>query len=106
MMVLIENIEHHADEEESEMFPPLRSKRSADELKALAEQMEQRKAELGAPVLADQIDLSKEALMTLTQDQQIPGRSSMDKEALAATDRKSDVWGKRVSVGVTQGGWR
>src|SRR3546814_6285038 len=62
MMVLIENIEHHAEEEESEMFPPLRSKRSADELKALAEKMEQRKAELGAPVLADKIDLTKEAL--------------------------------------------
>src|SRR3546814_13081438 len=47
MMVLIENIEHHADEEESEMFPPLRSKRSADELKALAEKMRSEERSVG-----------------------------------------------------------
>src|SRR3546814_13927594 len=86
MMVLIENIEHHADEEESEMFPPLRSKRSADELKALAEKMEQRKYELGAPLLADKIDLTKEALMTLDQEQQKLARSSVEQEELAATE--------------------
>lgn len=85
MMVLIENVEHHAQEEEQELFPPVRSALSSDELDALATRLEDRKAELGAPVLQDKIDLSKEELTSLAQDQQIPGRSKMDREELAAT---------------------
>lgn len=85
MSVLIENVEHHAEEEEKEMFPPVRSKRSADELDALAEKMEQRKASLGAPVLADKVDLTKEELTKLAQEQEIPGRSQMSHDELAAT---------------------
>jgi hemerythrin superfamily protein len=85
MMVLIENVEHHAEEEEKEMFPSLRSGLPADDLDALAMRLEERKKALGAPVLQDKIDLTKEELMRLAQDQQIPGRSSMDHEELAAT---------------------
>ena len=85
MTVLIENVEHHAEEEEGEMFPPLRSKLSADALDGLAEQMEDRKAQMGAPVLADKIDLTKEVLLDLAKEQSIPGRSSMSQEELAAT---------------------
>ena len=58
---------------------------AADRLQSLAEQMEARKAELGAPVLADKIDRTKEELTQLAQDQEIPGRSTMSKEELAAT---------------------
>jgi len=53
--VLKELIEHHADEEEKEMFPRARKLLSAAELKALGEQMEARKGELlamGTGVLA------------------------------------------------------
>ena len=85
MMVLIENVEHHAEEEEKEMFPPIRSKLAADELQGLATRLEERKRSLGAPVLQDKIDLTKDELMRLAQDQQIPGRSTMDHEELAAT---------------------
>ena len=85
MMVLIENVEHHAEEEEKEMFPSLRSALPADDLGALATSLEERKKALGAPVLQDKIDLTKEELMRLAQDQQIPGRSTMDHEELAAT---------------------
>ena len=85
MAVLIENVEHHAEEEEKEMFPPIRSRRDADELTALAEQLEDRKSSLGAPVLADKIDLTKEELVKLAQEQEIPGRSTMSQEELAAT---------------------
>ena len=85
MTVLIENVEHHAEEEETSMFPKLRSQLPTDRLQSLAEQMEARKAELGAPVLADKIDLTKEELTQLAQDQEIPGRSTMSKEELAAT---------------------
>jgi hemerythrin superfamily protein len=85
LTVLIENVEHHAEEEESEMFPKIRSNSSPDDRAALAERLEARKAELGAPVLADKIDLPTETLRELASSQQIPGRSKMDHEELAAT---------------------
>ena len=84
MTVLIENVEHHAEEEEKEMFPPLR-RPLADKLDAMASHLEARKSELGAPVLADKIDLTKEALLDLAKEQEIPGRSTMSQEELAAT---------------------
>ena len=84
MAVLIENVEHHAEEEEKEMFPPLRNKMPT-ELEAMTEQLEARKKQLGAPVLADKIDLTKEELLDLAKAQSIPGRSSMSQEELAAT---------------------
>jgi hemerythrin superfamily protein len=85
MTVLIENVEHHAEEEESDMFPKVRSASDAATLTTLAEQLEQRKAALGAPVLADKIDLTKEELLELAREQEIPGRSTMSQEELAAT---------------------
>ncbi|MGQ0831393.1 MAG: hemerythrin domain-containing protein [Microthrixaceae bacterium] len=84
MAVLIENVEHHAEEEERELFPALR-RRLAVELDEMAAALDARKAELGAPILADKIDLSKDQLLDLARDQQIPGRSSMSHEELAAT---------------------
>jgi hemerythrin superfamily protein len=85
MSVLIENVEHHAEEEESEMFPPLRSRLDAERLQSMAERLEARKRDLGAPVLADKIDLTKQELLDLAREQEIPGRSSMSQEELAAT---------------------
>jgi hemerythrin superfamily protein len=84
MTVLIENVEHHAEEEENELFPPLR-RSLADQLEQMATSLEARKAELGAPVLSDKIDLTKEELLDLAKEQEIPGRSSMSQEELAAT---------------------
>jgi hemerythrin superfamily protein len=85
MMVLIENVEHHAQEEEKEMFPQVRSTFGEQVNKDLATQLESRKKQLGAPVLQDKIDLTQQELMSLAQEQQIPGRSKMDHEELAAT---------------------
>lgn len=85
MMVLIENVEHHAQEEEQEMFPPLRSQLGADELEDLAARLEARKFDLGAPTLADKIELTDDELRELAKEQAIPGRSSMNHEELAAT---------------------
>lgn len=85
MTVLIENVEHHAEEEESEMFPEVRSQTNADFLQGMADELEARKAQLGAPTLADKIDLTKTELEQKAREQQIPGRSKMDHDELAAT---------------------
>jgi hemerythrin superfamily protein len=85
MTVLIENVKHHAEEEETDMFPKVRSASAAGTLTALAEQLEAKKAELGAPTLADKIDLTKQELVEKAKEQSIPGRSTMSQEELAAT---------------------
>jgi hemerythrin superfamily protein len=85
LQVLIENVEHHAEEEESDMFPSVRSKLDTAALTQLGEKLEAGKAALGAPTLADKIDLTKEQLLSLAREQEIPGRSTMSQEELAAT---------------------
>jgi hemerythrin superfamily protein len=84
LKVVIENVEHHAGEEESELFPQVSSATSGEELESVAEGLEARKAELGAPVLADKQHLTLEQLRQLASDQDIPGRSSMSHDQLAA----------------------
>ena len=85
MQVLIENVEHHAEEEETEMFPALRQRMDTQALEDLAARLDARKHDLGAPTLADKIGLTDEELRELAKEQEIPGRSKMDKEELAAT---------------------
>lgn len=85
MTVLIENVEHHASEEEEEMFPQSRKALGAAALAELGEQLEAMKAELGAPTVADKEALSTDELHKLATSQEIPGRSSMDREELLAT---------------------
>lgn len=82
--VLMENVEHHAGEEESDLFPPIRGA-AQKQLDDMAEHLEARKAELGAPVLADKQGLTNEQLRELASAQEIPGRSSMNHDELAAT---------------------
>ena len=82
--VLIENIEHHAEEEEAEMFPKVRSNTDAGQRESLAQRMEARKAELGAPTMADKEGLPKKMLIDLAKEQEIPGRSKMSTDELAA----------------------
>jgi hemerythrin superfamily protein len=43
MMVLIENVEHHAEEEESDMFPSVREQMSDEELDELGRRLEEAK---------------------------------------------------------------
>ena len=56
-----------------------------DDLDQVGDDLEARKAELGAPVLADKQSLTNEQLRELATAQEIPGRSSMDHDELAAT---------------------
>jgi hemerythrin superfamily protein len=83
--VLIENVEHHAQEEEAEMFPKVRSACEATMLEDLGGQLEATKRRLGTPTVADKIDLTKEELLAKAREQEIPGRSTMSHDELAAT---------------------
>jgi len=83
--VLIESVEHHMDEEESEMLPKVRSKTDADQRERLGTRMAERKVELGAPPVEMALDLSVEELKSLASTQEIPGRSKMSKRELAMT---------------------
>lgn len=85
LTVVIENVEHHAEEEEKEMFPKIRGASDVDARHDIGNQLETRKKGLGAPVLADKIDLTDETLHALATEQKIPGRSKMNHEELAAT---------------------
>ena len=85
LMVLIENVEHHAEEEETEMFPSVRKAMNKDALVELGERLEALKAQLGAPTAADKEAFSTEELKDLAKEQEIPGRSSMSREELVAT---------------------
>jgi iron-sulfur cluster repair protein YtfE (RIC family) len=85
MKVLIENVEHHAEEEEQEMFPLIRKACDNDARTELGRRLEARKAELGAPTAADKENLSTEELQRLARVQEIPGRSNMNREELLAT---------------------
>ena len=84
MKVIIENVEHHADEEEKEMFPKVR-KAMKTSLDSLGEQLEKAKMKLGAPTMADTIDLTTSELEKMASAQKIPGRSKMSHEELAAS---------------------
>jgi hemerythrin superfamily protein len=83
--VLIENVEHHADEEETEMFPQVRKATDAATRQQWGERLERAKVELGAPTSADAQGLTMEELQRRAYEQQIPGRSTMDRDELMAT---------------------
>jgi hemerythrin superfamily protein len=85
MKVLIESVEHHAQEEEEELFRETRKAFDKEALEELGTRLEARKAELGAPTIADKEHLTNEQLKELAREQEIPGRSSMDREELIAT---------------------
>jgi hemerythrin superfamily protein len=85
MAVLIENVEHHVEEEETKMFPKVRSSADDERLEELGRLLEEKKAALGAPTIADKLPMSKSDLAAIAREQQIPGRSSMNHEELAAT---------------------
>jgi hemerythrin superfamily protein len=85
MKVLIESVEHHAEEEEQEMFPEVRKALDKAGLEDMGVRLEARKAQLGAPTAADKEHLTTEQLRDLATEQEIPGRSKMDREELVAT---------------------
>jgi hypothetical protein len=85
MAVLMESVSHHVEEEENDMFPKVRSATDAAWLSDMAERLETKKQQLGAPTVADKMRLSAAELTQMAKNQQIPGRSSMNHEELAAS---------------------
>jgi hypothetical protein len=81
MTVLIENVEHHAEEEESELFPKLREELGDAALKRLGTELAAAKERHEAGAATD--GRSRDELYSLAQERDLPGRSSMTKEELA-----------------------
>ncbi|HVM20281.1 MAG TPA: hemerythrin domain-containing protein [Egibacteraceae bacterium] len=87
MTVLIENVEHHAEEEEEELFPKLREVFGDERLAAMGQRLQEAKArrqggQAGGSAGAEQ-DLTRDELYERAKEQDVPGRSSMTKDELA-----------------------
>ena len=84
MTVLIENVEHHAEEEEEELFPKLREAFGEDRIQQMGEELQAAKQrhESGSSESSSS-SLSKEELYEKAQEQDVPGRSQMNKDELA-----------------------
>jgi hemerythrin superfamily protein len=78
MTVLIENVEHHAEEEEKELFPDVREELGDDRLSELGGELEARKAALEAGAA------TKDELYAKAKDLGVEGRSDMTKDELAS----------------------
>ena len=76
MTVLMENVEHHAQEEEEEMFTEVRGLMSEEALQELGEELQQAKSR---HLMSD---ASKEELQEKAKELDIEGRSSMTKDEL------------------------
>ena len=78
MTVLIENVEHHAEEEEQDLFPDTRRELGDDRIEALGGELEARKATLKAG------EATKDELYAKAKEQGVEGRSDMTKDELAS----------------------
>jgi len=85
MTVVIESVGHHVEEEEDEIFPKVRSSSDATRRDELGNLLDAREAELGVPTFADKAEMSTKELAEMAKEQEIPGRSTMDHDELAAT---------------------
>ena len=82
--VLIESVEHHAEEEELELFPSVRGATDAALREQLGLKMDARRAQMGFPTVKEREQLTLDELKALATEQEIAGRSSMGKQELAA----------------------
>ena len=85
MTVLIESVEHHVDEEEDELFPSVRSSTDAPRREKLGQEFDEKRVSLGGPSLEEKIEESTSDLRKKASKQDIPGRSKMGHDELAAT---------------------
>ena len=85
MTVLIESAEHHVDEEEEELFPSVRTSTDASRREKLGYAFDESRVRLGAASLAEKMEATTADLREEARKQDIPGRSKMDHDQLAAT---------------------
>jgi hemerythrin superfamily protein len=86
METIIEGVNHHVQEEESEMFPKLQEELNTDKLTELGKKLAQAKQRaMGGSqttVEGDLADMTKDQLYKQAQEADIPGRSEMTKDEL------------------------
>jgi hemerythrin superfamily protein len=88
MRELVEAVEHHASEEETELFPRVRESFGDDRLTALGRELEQAKQEATAAQAGDSlVDLTKEELYEKAKELDVDGRSKMTKDELVEAVR-------------------
>ena len=89
MTVLIENVEHHAEEEEEELFPKLRKAFGKERLEAMGEKMKAAKERRlpGSTPGVNPDSYSREELYDKATEQGVEGRSQMSKDELAENVR-------------------
>ncbi len=78
MTVLIENVEHHAEEEEQDLFPDSLEELGHERMDELGAELETRKATLKAG------GTTKDELYAKAQELDVDGRSDMTKDQLAS----------------------
>lgn len=86
MTVLIENVEHHAEEEEEELFPQLRKVFGEERLQSMGAKLMEAKQRRGAPTeptVAALKGFSRDELYEMAQSADLPGRADMSKDELA-----------------------
>ncbi|MPZ73562.1 MAG: hemerythrin domain-containing protein [Nitriliruptorales bacterium] len=93
MSVLIENVEHHAEEEETELFPKLREVFGKDRLAELGRQLEQAKQrrQQASADPSRYAAMSRDELYERAKQRDIPGRSGMTKDDLAKALEDADA---------------
>ena len=79
MTVLVENVRHHAEEEEEDLFPKLREAFGDAKLAEMGEKLEAAKKRHEG----DSGSMSKQELYEKAQQQDVQGRSQMNKDELA-----------------------
>ncbi len=83
MTVLIENVEHHAEEEETELFPQLREAFGDDRLQAMGTKLEEARQRHESGSTGSTGDRTRDELYDQARKEDVPGRSKMSKDELA-----------------------
>jgi hemerythrin superfamily protein len=83
MTVLMENVEHHAEEEEQDMFPEVRAAMDTGRLHELGQQLLERKEALKLEAETAAEGMTRDDLYQKAKELGIEGRSTMKKDELA-----------------------